>query len=48
MNSKSNISKRLKNESLEEEVIRLRAENANIKKLETLIREQGLSRRNQD
>ncbi len=48
MNSKSNISKRLKNESLEEEVIRLRAENANIKKLETLIREQGLNRRNQD
>lgn len=48
MNSKSNISKRFKNESLEEEVIRLRAENANIKKLETLIREQGLSRRNQD
>ena len=48
MNSKSNISKSFKNESLEEEVIRLRAENANIKKLETLIREQGLSRRNQD
>ncbi|ERT39455.1 hypothetical protein O992_00390 [Enterococcus faecium NEF1] len=34
MNSKLNIPKKLKDESLEEEVIRLRAENAYLKKVE--------------
>ena len=45
MNSKLNIPKKLKDESLEEEVIRLRAENAYLKKLETLIQEQDLSKK---
>ncbi|OTN93765.1 transposase [Enterococcus faecium] len=37
MNSKLNIPKKIKEEFLEEEVICLRAENAYLKKLETLI-----------
>ncbi|BDP61229.1 transposase [Enterococcus faecium] len=41
----SNLDKKLKDESLEEEVIRLRAENAYLKKLETLIQEQDLSKK---
>ncbi|EPH93038.1 hypothetical protein D922_02241 [Enterococcus faecalis 06-MB-DW-09] len=45
MNAKPNIPIRLKEESLEEEVIRLRAENAYLKKLETLIQEQDLSKK---
>ncbi|MGL9768989.1 transposase [Enterococcus sp. DIV1288f] len=45
MNSKLNIPKKLKEESLEEEVIRLRAENAYLKKLETLIQEQDFSKK---
>lgn len=45
MNSKLNTLKKLKDESLEEEVICLRAENAYLKKLGTLIQEQDLSKK---
>lgn len=45
MNSNSKIPKRHKDESIEEEVMRLRAENAYLKKLETLIQEQDLSKK---
>lgn len=45
MNSKLNIPKKLKEESFEEEVILLRAENAYLKKLGTLIQGQDLSKK---
>ncbi|BDP77814.1 hypothetical protein EfmAA242_20420 [Enterococcus faecium] len=48
MNSKLNIPKKLKDESLEEEVIRLRAENAYLKKLETFLAVHHLKRLSHD